>query len=572
MLQIISGKFFSSGPLHIFKAKGITYANFSWVAPIETCVATLEPVEIASCGITPYVISYTNQIEKEKGDRQASLVRIGDAEIMQQFECIATFGLGCLFDNDRWELEFACRSQPKDSSDAFVPQHFVPRFFSRSNMGKKEEVERFVTLVKKLIGLPRKKYLAVVTSLETLRHSLLVLSHNIDMAYSLLVYCLESLSQEFDDFQPVWEDYDETVRRQLNSVLAEIEAVKAQQIRSTLISAAQLRLQKRFTEFIAAHISETFFTDEANGCQDAIRPSELRRALRNAYYIRSKYVHLLKSIPGHLRMLRLPDSDVFRWGAEPHLTFSGLLRVARHAISQFIERGECVEREGYDWRRDLPGIITLKMDPQYWIWRTDDFQPKYAHQRLSGFLAMYQDYLTDNKGVTDLTDIMGKYEQLLPMAKKDDKAAMLALYALFNGLATEAKRSPRYEQTMKQHGSLLDECRIETVVTRILSGQSLPWSVENVAETLEEHRNRRFAKTSIQIPVLIEISLTAWIANENLNRGNTVEYDRWSKIAFLEAAGMEDVQDHIKDRMASRETFDPMWIATRGRRTSKQLQ
>ena len=570
MLQIISGKFFTSRERHVFEAKGITYGNFSWVAPIETCVATLEPVGGVSTGISPYVISYTNQIEKEEGARQASLVRTGDAEIVQQFECIATFGLGCLFGTDRWEIEFACRSQPKDSSDSFVPQHFVPRFFSPSNMGKAEEVERFVKLVKKIIGLPRKKYAALLTSLETLRHSLLVLSHNVDMAYSLLVYCLESLSQGFDGFQPVWDDYDEAVRGQLAPVLAEIDQGKAQQIRSTLVGAAQLRLQKRFTEFIATHISETFYIDEAKGRQQAVRPSELRRALQNTYYMRSGYVHMLKPIPSHLRVLRLADSDVFRWGAEPHLTFSGLLRVARHTIAQFIERGKYVEREDYDWRQDLPGIITLKMAPQYWIWRADGFRPEHAHQRLSGFLAMFQEYLTDNKALTDLTDLMGKYEQLLPTAKKDDKVAMLSLYALFNRVADEERRSPRYEEMMKQHGSLLDECRIETVVVRMLIEESLPWSAEEVAEALDGHRSGRFAKKAVHVPVLIEVALAAWIANEHLNRENNTEYDRWSHIALLEATGIQDVQDHIRDRMSRREAFDSVWIATRGRMTSEQ--
>lgn len=64
MLQIISGKFFKSADRYVDEAKGITYSNYSWIAPIETCVATLEPVDTYR-SVSSYVISYVNQIEKD---------------------------------------------------------------------------------------------------------------------------------------------------------------------------------------------------------------------------------------------------------------------------------------------------------------------------------------------------------------------------------------------------------------------------------------------------------------------------------------------------------------------------
>lgn len=65
MLQIISGKFFTSDDRECHPGKGITYSNYSWIGPITTGIASIEPVYFSSSNVTPYVISYLNQIEKD---------------------------------------------------------------------------------------------------------------------------------------------------------------------------------------------------------------------------------------------------------------------------------------------------------------------------------------------------------------------------------------------------------------------------------------------------------------------------------------------------------------------------
>lgn len=96
MLQIITGKFFKKDvPLRTYDRKGITYSNYSWMEPIKTSVATLEPVEIYSTSVSSFVISYVNKIEKMEGP--GSIVRIGDYEIVHQFELLSFFGLKSFF-------------------------------------------------------------------------------------------------------------------------------------------------------------------------------------------------------------------------------------------------------------------------------------------------------------------------------------------------------------------------------------------------------------------------------------------------------------------------------------------
>jgi len=69
MLQIISGKFFESDDRFIHERKGILYSNYSWVQPVKTCVATLEPVDTHGA-VCSYVVSYLNQIEKKNRQKK----------------------------------------------------------------------------------------------------------------------------------------------------------------------------------------------------------------------------------------------------------------------------------------------------------------------------------------------------------------------------------------------------------------------------------------------------------------------------------------------------------------------
>ncbi len=206
MLQIISGKFFKTDNRHRFNCKGITYSNYSWVAPIKTCIATLEPVN-TYLPISSYVINYVNQIEKEEG--RFGIVKTGDADIIQQFQLLCMFGLKAYFDIDRNNVEFNCRKNPKDTSGEYIPSKYVKRIFDSQILGRIEEIEYFTKFVEKVIDLPRGKYKSVIKYLNNLNSAFQMISRNFDLAYSILVYCLESLSQDYDNYRAVWEDYPE---------------------------------------------------------------------------------------------------------------------------------------------------------------------------------------------------------------------------------------------------------------------------------------------------------------------------------------------------------------------------
>ena len=543
MLQIISGKFFKSDNRYVHEAKGITYSNYSWIGPIKTCVATLEPVDTYG-SFSSYVISYINQIEKEKA---SVLVRIGDSEIVQQFQLLSMFGLKAFFDINRNNVEINCREKPKNSADRYLPSRFIPRFFESQIGGKMDEIEAFIKFVDKVIGLPREKYLAVINCLNNFSHALQVLNYNFDLAYSMLVYSLESLSQSFDKFEPTWEDYNPEINKELDRCLSKISLDVAKDIRKVLLKSSNLRLQHRFIDFITNHISDSFFTDEAIEIKFALRKSELKRTLRNAYTMRSKYAHLLEPIQKQLRDPQIAEGDVFHWENEPYLTFGGLTRLAYHVINNFIWKQDYLKIEEYDWKKDLPGIVWMKLAPQYWIWKEEGFVPSHATKKFSGFLTHLQETILSDGSLVDLRKLLEKYEDLVPTAKKKDKIPMLAMYYLYDLIIKEEARMPNYNDFLKQYEDVFNECCIEMMIVYLLSKQKWPWDIEECVSHYDDYKKNKFSKNALSVPLLIELCLIVEIANMYSRAEKLDKYNEWLSTACLEASGKPAIQKFINE-------------------------
>ena len=54
--------------------------------------------------------------------------------------------------------------------------------------------------------------LAAMRAIRSYVTGLHQLADNYELAYTLLVVSIEALEQEFDDFQPIWQDYDQRKR------------------------------------------------------------------------------------------------------------------------------------------------------------------------------------------------------------------------------------------------------------------------------------------------------------------------------------------------------------------------
>jgi hypothetical protein len=550
MLQIISGKFFKSDDRHVHKGKGILYSNYSWIGPIETCVATLEPVD-SYREVSSYVLQYSNQIEKGM-----ALVQTGNAEILYQFQLLATFGLRAYFSPFRDEVAQICRRSPSGATDKYVPSQFIQSFFQPGISGNQQEIADFIEIVKKVISLKRKVYNSIISSLKTFRDALLASNYNLDLSYSMLIYCLEALAQGFDNYIVNWEDYDQSQRIDLEDIFKSIESKAASAIRTVLLSSQNLRLRRRFISFILNHIEDSFYLEEAANINIPLRKSHIERALKNAYEMRSKYVHQLIPILHQLRIPALSNGDVFTWDGEPYLTISGLLRIVLHVTNNFIRKSESVENEDFNWREELPGTVKIKIAPQFWIWKTEGFKPENATTKFSGFLSQVYAAQSNNEPITDIRPLLEIFETKFPLINGPNKITLLAMYWLYNSLITEEARRPGWETVLEVYSKEFSTCSIEMMIVRIILSQELPWPIEECIDILKAFNEKRFWKGTLEIPVLIEIALLVSISNKALNAGKHDDRIWLLKTAIHEACGHLTIQHLLLNSLENKEVFD----------------
>ncbi len=372
----------------------------------------------------------------------------------------------------------------------------------------------------------------------------------------MLVYCLESLAQRSDEFSPSWEDYDDKERNRLDAVLGRVDPTEADNIRVILLESGRMRVQRRFIDFVARHTADSFFVDEARGIPGALRKSALRRAARNAYIIRSQYVHALRPIVDQLRIPQVGKRDAVFWEGEPYLTLSGLLRITLHVLGTFIEQGEQVETEDHDWRSELPGVIRMELAPQYWIWNADSFGQQEAARRLSAFLRHMEDISGKDVPIVDLGALMARIEQLMPQARPCYQPAMLGLYWLYNTIVVPEARRVGWKEFIEAWRAEADKCCVEMLVVRLLVSLDIPWVLDDCLKSYQEYDSRRFRKTALCLPGLFEILLLAGLANMALKAGQSQDYGELLERAILEGAGRHEIQKHLLECLTERRPVD----------------
>jgi hypothetical protein len=559
MLQIVSGKFFKSEERHRHDAFGMLYSNVSCSRTVTTSVATLHPVDPHG-SVTRYVVTYTNQIERDSDAAAAgsiALVRTGDEEIIEQFRLLLIFGLRGFFATERRQVEHTCRTRPASAND-YVPSSIVDRFCDARLDVHGDDIARFETLVRDVIGLRRKTYVAVMAYLANFVHALEAADTNIDLAYSMLIYGIEALSQQFGVFEPRWSDYDSKVRARIDKLLSH-DTNLLFSVRAALLQEKPVRLRQRAAAFVEEHLPEEFFEGEHLKLRKLpLRYSLVGRSIRNAYELRSKFVHTLEGGAGFHQWGA--DFDMLIPDREPLLTFRGLVRVAEAVVRQFVSKQEQVETEEIDWRSELPNVFSAPLAPKYWIWRVEDFEPTRAHTRLTAFLDQTEDARSGG-AMTDLAALLNKVEDLIAgnNGSIPSQRAMACLYVLYHrlvGRSVDGELTPR-KDVWDRCNELLAPCTVESVVCWLLLGIEFPWPRDDCREVVSGYSRDKFARSSIQLRAQTEAALFAALGNMYLETPADPDTARfWFRKARLELVGHPEKQNYVRECEAKGLTID----------------
>ncbi|MGY3424451.1 hypothetical protein ACVWZW_004926 [Bradyrhizobium sp. F1.13.4] len=178
---------------------------------------------------------------------------------------------------------------------------------------------------------------------------------------------------------------------------------------------------------------------------------------------------------------------------------------------QFIARGRTVEREAFDYRRELPGIVTVKLSPEYWVASTVGFDHKSAPVRLTAFLeqitAAVLLHQKDAK-LTDLRPILIMVEDQVPgLRKPNQRLPMLTLYCLFHQFAGPEFECKQWPALFEKYKADFDTPTVESFVAHLIAGYRV--ELAQLEELHKTYFKTRHTASVTKIGLLLEAALSS---------------------------------------------------------------
>jgi hypothetical protein len=515
MLQISTGKFFESSNVHETLYRGVYYTNYRIFdrAKIETPVGILLP-STAGAGLSTLTYEVVERIEGYPGGPfPGEIVSTGGDMVVNDFAAIISFAL-----NITCASQFDLTSRlitPGGPSlgNIHVPQKFIPRVFDTSVQFARGDDERLSSFIKRLIALDRKHYEGAMRAIRRYVTGARRIADDVNLAYALFVMAIESLAQEFDGHVAEWSDYDQPKRIRIDAALSGATDDTSENVRQAILQNEHVAIARRFRSFALAHVDPSYFRSEAADVQGAISRPDLDTALRQAYEIRSGYVHRLKEI--NTALVSLPGfTDAIELDGRATLTFAGLSRLARHVITQFIGRSPKVEREPFDYRSAFPNIVKLPLTAQHWIDKPDAFTAENSSLFVTAFLGQIADlFLTKGAQYSDLRPVLTKIETLLPgLSRPAQRMPLLTLYRLFHLIAPKELHQPQWPTIVEKYDGDFRTPSIESLMVHLIGQQPPPWNVEQLEELYRKYFRQRQSSKTTKIGRFFEAAFTLHLA------------------------------------------------------------
>jgi len=519
MLQINTGKLFTREIERTNELRGVLYTNarLPWRRDVVTAAGTLRSTDAGPRG---RAVVYELEERIEMGPTGPGvLVSHTIGPFLQDFSVVASFALNVVVAPDRGTVDRLVSGRPEFASyDA--PSKFVRRFFDDTVWVDEKEVDNLIQFVDELLALERRSFLGAMRAMRTYVSGLHRLQDDLGLAYTLLVSAVESLAQNFDGYETGWTDIDERKRSAVDAALRRASPVTADRVRRALATVEHPSLARRYRAYVLDRVDDSYFRAGDALLSRAVGRRELSEALRQAYAIRSRYVHNLKELPDAIShpFEHWESSSV---EGRPGLTFQGLARLTRHVIRVFVREQPKVDREPYDYVLEQAGVMSMPLAAECWIWKplTD---PREARQRFQGLIEQVAAIMSGSKGakLTDIREMLGDVEKLMPRAPKGTRPALYSLYVLFNWIVSPEQRRPDAEEFAHRYATLGDVPVPEVLVARTYFGSTHEWPLEVHTRAFERYWRERWTPTGLHAPRLLEAAMALSLAERHRAIGN----------------------------------------------------
>jgi hypothetical protein len=556
MLQIASGKFFGAARYYETPHRGSFYTNYRMPEgdSIQTSVGSLVS---SSDATAPATLAYelTEKIEWQEPARGV-MTSTGGAELIDDFGAVVGFALNVICTTDQETARRITAMKAPQLRRQNDPINYLRRVFDAQVMGEPGDSALVNDFVTALIRLKRDSYERAIRAIRRYVTATHRIADDTHLAYALFVMSIEALAQAADAPAAVWVDYDESKRRRIDKAIGDAPTDLAERIRSAVLANEHVAMFRRFRDFSMQHLSPDFFRSEAAKSIRPISRLDLVTLLRRAYDIRSGYVHRLQGLP---KLLMGPFSHVETWDidGQPTLTFEGLARLARHVITQFVQRSPKVERETFDWHSALPNILQMQMAPQYWIGRPEGYTALTATMWLQSFLSQVSATALCAPGavLTDLTAILDKIETLqLDTISPDQRRRMLTIYHLFIVVAGEKYARAQHVELLERYACDFREPTVEELAITLVAGTEFRWNLSQLEVLHDSYYRKRRWKNSLMLGDLLEAMFTLRLAETNrmaTNEARARELITFAVEAFPEQPNIRALEESLRlDKLA----------------------
>ena len=501
MLQINTGKLYEHGVGRTNHLTGVLYSNARLPSerPIVTAAATLKSTGFGTADMA-LVYELEERIEAQK-DGPGVLVSHTVAPFLDDFASVASFGLEAIVSRDADSARYLTGGRPGYSSLG-PPGEFVSRVFERTIYVTDEKAAEFEGFVEKLLGLERRTYLAAMRAIRTFVAGIQRIADDLPLAYTMIVSSTESLAQDFDGFEPTWPDIEDRKRHALDRALYGADQHVADSVREALLRHEHAAIARRYRAFMLSHADDSYFRKDGVAGGRPVARYELEQALRQAYNLRSSNVHRLSALPTSISHPHdhWESTTIDR---RPVLTFQGLYRLTRSVIEHFVETGQKVETETYDYTLEQSGVISVEFAPQYWVWRPLADAAD-ARMRLEGMLSLAHGLLIGEKvELGDMRPVLADVERLLPQAPVAVRPSMLLFHILTNRLFATEHRSPDAQGFLERHAAEAFAPGPEAVIVGTYMGE-VDWPLEKHSSALDRYFEERVRKSGLHAPRILE--------------------------------------------------------------------
>lgn len=531
MLQIISGKFFESNKdINKQLEYEILYSNFFSYIPIETEIFELIPINSHQEKINKFLIKYENKYQPR--DDKDVLYLATSESIIFHIQYILTFYFNAYFHKNKANVEQLCSITKNPHESKNIANVHLPHIFNLKKEDKKL-VDGFSEFMNSIILLERKSYNLLMKLLKAYYNAIESFETSYEFSYMTLVYTLETLISDINEYKPTWVDYDEAKRFQLEKVFHGIEHDKVNKIKAILLKDSNLKLKKQFVNNLYQLTGNDFFEPNNSIIGKKILKSELNHVLNNLYLVRSKYVHKLDSLDKVIQTHGFSKTDYIYDKNDPKFSIYGLVIYTKYIINKFLQGCKLLECEDYLWRSELPGIITVNLAPQYWVWKHEGLKPEHLNMKLCGFLELLS---LENK-ILEIKELILKIERMFEQLSEQYFISAFSLYLLYNLIVDEESKSPNSKAIIDRYLGKTQQCSIQYMVIGLYVKELPCWPLEEQEIAIEKYFKNKFKKQSIQLNNILEVMLLSRLANQYL----FIKEDKY--IEFIERAILESTNN-----------------------------